>query len=121
MVKLGAFAVVFDARGRVLLCLRRDRDLWNLPGGGVEPDETVSEGLVREVREETGLDLEDVRLQTVRTLGRHVEVIFTARGIGEPQVMSREITELRWFEIDSMPPEISRDQRNLVTKALERE
>jgi ADP-ribose pyrophosphatase YjhB (NUDIX family) len=54
---IGAFAVIFDADGRVLLCHRRDIDMWNLPGGGVESGELPTEAVVREVKEETGLDV----------------------------------------------------------------
>jgi len=36
MFTIGAFAIIFDDAGRVLLCHRRDIDVWNLPGGGVE-------------------------------------------------------------------------------------
>ena len=120
---VSAAAVVTNAEGQVLLLnhiLRPDSG-WGIPGGFIDRGEQPEETLRREVREETGLELEDVRMHRVRTLGRHIEVIFTARGIGEPQVMSREITELKWFDIDSMPPEISRDQRNLVKTALGRE
>lgn len=50
----GAFAIIRDDRGGVLVSHRRDADLWNLPGGTVEPGETPWEAVVREVREETG-------------------------------------------------------------------
>src|SRR5258708_10697858 len=53
--KLGAFTIILDADRRVLLCHRRDLDLWNLRGGGVESRETPWDGVVREVREEMGL------------------------------------------------------------------
>jgi ADP-ribose pyrophosphatase YjhB (NUDIX family) len=36
---IGAFAIVFNDERKVLLCHRRDYDLWNLPGGGVESGE----------------------------------------------------------------------------------
>jgi len=51
-------AVVHDADRRLLLIRRGNephRGLWSLPGGRVEPGETVAEAIVREVREETGL------------------------------------------------------------------
>ena len=34
LFSIGAFAILFDDQGRVPLCHRRDRDMWNLPGGG---------------------------------------------------------------------------------------
>ena len=57
MFTIGAFAVIFDDAGRVLLCHRRDIDMWNLPGGGMESGELPTEAVIREVTEETGLDV----------------------------------------------------------------
>ncbi len=54
---IGAFGILLDADGRVLLCHRRDVDLWNLPGGGLVPGEAPWDGVVREVAEETGLEV----------------------------------------------------------------
>ena len=59
---LGAFGIIFDAQGRVLLAHRRDMDAWNLPGGAVEPGELPTEAAIREVREETGLEVGIMRL-----------------------------------------------------------
>ncbi|HJY99567.1 MAG TPA: NUDIX domain-containing protein, partial [Streptosporangiaceae bacterium] len=54
-------AVITDSRGRLLL-IRRGHEpgagLWSLPGGRIEPGETDAEALVREMREETGLEVE---------------------------------------------------------------
>ena len=64
---IGACAVIFNEEGRVLLSHRTDQDVWNLPGGGMEPDETVDETAVREVLEETGLIVSITRLIGVYT------------------------------------------------------
>lgn len=58
----GVAAVVLNAPGDVLLVKRRDNGLWGLPSGHVERGETVAEAVKREVREETGLDVEVERL-----------------------------------------------------------
>lgn len=54
-------AVITDSRGRLLLIKRGHEPgagLWSLPGGRIEPGETDAEALVREMREETGLEVE---------------------------------------------------------------
>jgi ADP-ribose pyrophosphatase YjhB (NUDIX family) len=53
----GVAAVVLDHEGRVLLIQRSDNGLWGVPTGHIEPSETVSEAIIREVREETGLQV----------------------------------------------------------------
>ena len=50
--------VVPDNQGRILLIRRTDNKYWSIPGGGMEPGESVREAAVREVREETGMDCE---------------------------------------------------------------
>src|SRR5881409_1042807 len=54
---LSSGCAVFDAEGRVLLIRRADEGLWGLPKGTVERGETLEETALREVREETGLDV----------------------------------------------------------------
>ena len=49
---IGAFAFIFAQHGHILLCYRRDLNVWNLPGGGVESGELPTEAVVREVRED---------------------------------------------------------------------
>jgi ADP-ribose pyrophosphatase YjhB (NUDIX family) len=54
----GASAVVVDQAGRILLHRRHDNELWSIPGGGMEVGERIADTVVREVREETGLEVE---------------------------------------------------------------
>jgi len=54
--------VIFDDRGRILLVCQADSGIWSAPGGAIEPNETPSDAVVREVWEETGLYTVPVRL-----------------------------------------------------------
>ena len=67
--RLAAYALLSDDEGRVLLALWNEESerLWTLPGGGVDLHETVYAAAVREVREETGYEIELVRVLGVDT------------------------------------------------------
>jgi ADP-ribose pyrophosphatase YjhB (NUDIX family) len=65
-------AIVTDAEGRIVLVRRKDNDLWALPGGGMELGESIEDCAVREVREETGLDVTIDSLIGVYTNPNHV-------------------------------------------------
>lgn len=54
---IGAFCIIENSPGNFLLCHRTDKDLWNLTGGRVEETESPWAAAVREVKEETGLDV----------------------------------------------------------------
>ena len=65
-------AIVRDDAGRVLLIHKTDNDLWALPGGGHEAGESITDTVVREVKEETGYDIEVDRLTGTYTNPGHV-------------------------------------------------
>ena len=65
-------AIVLDESGRVLLIHKTDNDLWALPGGGHEAGESIADTVVREVKEETGYDVEVDRLTGTYTNPGHV-------------------------------------------------
>ncbi len=68
ILQVGCNAVIFDdARERVLLTQRADNGKWCLPGGRMETGESASEACVREVWEETGLEVEVRRLIGIYT------------------------------------------------------
>ncbi len=118
---VSAAAVVFNDEGKVLLLdhILRPHSGWGIPGGFIDAYEQPETALRRELKEETGLDLRNVSIYRSRTIKKHIEIIFTARAIGEAIVGSREIRQLKWISLDEMPPEMSLDQQFLVKKILE--
>jgi ADP-ribose pyrophosphatase YjhB (NUDIX family) len=114
---VSAAAIIFDAGGRVLLLNHVLRPLsgWGLPGGFVEHGESPEDAIRREIREETGLDMEKLTMHRVRVIGGHVEILFTARAIGEAKVLSREILELGWFADGEMPEDMSAAQARIIS------
>lgn len=120
-----AGAVVRDERGRVLLLrhVLRKGSGWGIPGGFLRAGEQPEEAVRREVREETGLELEAVELAFVRTLSvaRQVEVIFRASmraGAIARLERSFEVDGAEWFAPAELPEGLGRDQRRLISRAL---
>jgi 8-oxo-dGTP diphosphatase len=107
-------AVIKDDEGRLLLIKRGHEPsagLWSLPGGRIEPGETDAEALVREMREETGLEIEAGHLLgTVQRPGRQGTVIdirdYTATVIGGTLRPGDDAADARWVstgELDTLP------------------
>lgn len=103
---IAAFAIIFDTDGQVLLCHRRDMDAWNLPGGGLEPGELPDECVIREIREETGLEAEVVRLVGVYGKPGRNEVIFSfiCKITGGEMILTNESDGNSFFRTDNLPP-----------------
>lgn len=97
---VGALALIRDDEGRVLVALTTyPPRIWNLPGGRIEIPERITDGLRREVREETGLEVAVERLLVVDTTHRAgVSFVFSCRVIGgEATPGAGEIRALRWL------------------------
>jgi len=114
-LRLGCSAVLFgNNRQEVLLTRRTDNGQWCLPGGMIEPGESVTEGCEREVFEETGLRTKVIRLTgvysdpnriTVYPDGNKVQAIvlnFEVEQIGGELGLSDETTDAKFFLISEV-------------------
>lgn len=113
-------AVVTNERGEVLLLdhVLRPGSGWGFPGGFVNAGEELETAVQREVREETTLELENIKIIKARTFHRHFEMIFSATAKGEATVNSREIKSLGWFTTDALPENMSASQKAFVRSLL---
>jgi 8-oxo-dGTP diphosphatase len=121
MWTLGAFAIIFNEHGSVLLCHRRDMDAWNLPGGGIEPGELPTEAVIREVKEETGLEVAiDSLLGVYGKADKPNELVFSflCRVTGGQLALTDESDDTRYFNIEDLPPNTSPRQVQRIHEAL---
>ncbi len=111
--------VIYDQQHRVLVLQRKDDpNFWQSVTGSLEGDETPAQTAIREVAEETGIQLEPAQLTdcqrtnhyTIRTLWRHryapgvtenTEYVFTANVAGDEPILLTEHTAFEWLEKDA--------------------
>jgi ADP-ribose pyrophosphatase YjhB (NUDIX family) len=121
-------AIVVDEKNRVLLHRASDDGKWYTIGGAMEPGEEPATAAVREAREETGLDVEPIRLVAVQASPaiiypnghrvQYVGISFLCRAVGgQLRVADDESLEVRFFSIDELP-ELRADQLLRVRHAL---
>jgi ADP-ribose pyrophosphatase YjhB (NUDIX family) len=107
-------AIVTDSGGRLLLVHKTDNDLWALPGGGMDLGESIKDAVVREVREETGLEIDVSGLVGIYTNPGHVmayddgevrqqfSVCFRTRLLGGEVRTSSETSEVRFVPVSEV-------------------
>jgi 8-oxo-dGTP pyrophosphatase MutT (NUDIX family) len=111
-LRLGCSAVIFNDNKQVLLTRRSDNGQWCLPGGAMEPGENVAEACAREVWEETGLQIDVLRLIGIysdphRVIvypdGNKIHIValsFEAKATGGELGLSNETTEFGYFSLE---------------------
>ena len=110
----GGSAIIVNEAGEVLLQRRSDNDRWALPSGTMDIGETIGEAVVREVREETGIEAELIGILGVYSDPGHVfayddgevrqqfNICFTGRAIGGKPRPSDESSEVRFFPLSKV-------------------
>lgn len=108
--KVVTVAAVFDGAGRLLLELRADDEQWGLPCGFMEPNETPTQGVAREVREETGFEVRPIQLVDVFSrqpdcrydLFSVVKLVYLCKLIGGKLCLSHECKDVRYWIIEQV-------------------
>ncbi len=115
---LGARGVVVNDSGDVLLVKHNLFSGWHLPGGGVEPGETLCDALARELREEANIELTGApRLHGVffnaRVSRRDHVAVYVVDSFRQlaGEVKSREVSEARFFSLIDLPENTTRGTR----------
>lgn len=121
IILVAARAIVFDKNGRLLLIRRRDNNRWAMPAGAMELGESIYDCIVREVQEESGLDVERAtlvaiwsdpgRTSIVTEYGDPYQLIVFVFRIdewrGELVTQTDETVDAGFFSLDQLP-EIAR-------------
>lgn len=130
-VGVGFGVMILNDTGQVLLGKRHedpdkaDSELagegtWTMPGGKLEYGEDFIAGAVREVAEETGMELQEAQIICVNN-DKNEHAHFVTNGllaqkfVGEPQVLEPdEITEWQWFPLDALPEKVFFPSANVL-------
>lgn len=113
----GAAAIIVNDKGQILLQSRADRDKWGLPGGCQELGERFQDTIIREIKEETNLDVneEDLELiDIVSGLSRRNDypngdvvinntVLYCVRNYTGELRWNNESKEMKFFDLDNLP------------------
>jgi len=122
-IGVSVFALVFNSRNEFLLIRTRPSEkkskeynnIWSMPGGTIEFGETVNDALVREIFEETGLKIQDIKFLCYNDFirpdeGKHwVSLNFKAFSTDDHFTSNdtTEIKECSWFNFKNVPENIS--------------
>ena len=116
LIGVGATTLVFNSNNELLLNLRSDTNNWGIPGGSKELNETLEECAIRELKEETNINVNDLELITVLSGKEYyfkypnedeldcVIVLYKVSDYdGELNINDGESKKLEFFSLDNMP------------------
>lgn len=118
---IGVRGIITDEQGRVLLVRHNyGKRSWIFPGGGLKGGEAADVALIREMSEETGLEVEIVRLVGVYLSylaykRDHVFVFECRQSGGALRQVGGEIAEADWFPAEALPEPLAPGMRNTLT------
>jgi ADP-ribose pyrophosphatase YjhB (NUDIX family) len=128
LIGVGATTLVFNSKNELLLNLRSDTNNWGIPGGSKELNETLEECAIRELKEETNINVNDLELITVLSgkeyyfkypnddeLDCVIALYKVSNYDGELNINDRESRELKFYSLDSLP-ELESRAKTIIDK-----
>jgi 8-oxo-dGTP diphosphatase len=104
--RFGVHAIISNTEGKILMLKRTYGNKgWSLPGGGVDPGETIHQALLRECREELGVELSEYVLTGFyyhSNLNAQVGIFRCSIPTDQKIILSTEHSEYRWAELDEL-------------------
>lgn len=119
--QIGICAKILNEESKILLISRSQNDnyggVWELPGGGVEENEDIIDALIREIKEETGLDvirdtinfIDYFEFHNIESNKHKRKFCFEVKTTGELTI-SDEHTDFRWFDRNEIINELRNDK-----------
>lgn len=113
----GAAAIIVNGQGQILLQSRADRDKWGLPGGCQELGERFQDTIIREVKEETNLDVNEEDLELIDIVSGasrrndypngdvviNNTVLYFIKNYSGELKWDTESKEMKFFDLDNLP------------------
>ena len=131
----GAAAIIVNENGQILLQSRADRDRWGLPGGCQELGERFQDTVIREIKEETNLDVKEEDLELIDIVSGasrrndypngdvviNNTALYCIRKYSEELKWDSESKEMRFFDLDNLPenqndPDLIETYKNFIRK-----
>ncbi|MEK5172242.1 NUDIX domain-containing protein [Heyndrickxia sp. FSL W8-0496] len=133
LIMTGANVILLNKLNELLLQLRKDNHCWGLPGGSLEPGESLIEVAARELHEETGLKAKKLSLFQIFSGEEfyyqypHGDEVYNVVATyicsdyeGELQADKEEVEELRFYSLKELPEKISPPDWPVVKEFLKK-
>ena len=117
--KIDTRAVIF--KDDKILLTHENNGTWSLPGGWCDVLESVGSNTIKEVKEETGLDVENIKIISVQDRNKHnipiyaygvCKIFVQCNIIGGEFIENIETTEIKYFSLDEIPNNLAEEKTN---------
>lgn len=117
--KIDTRAAIF--KDEKILLTHENNGTWSLPGGWCDVLESVASNTIKEVKEETGLDVETIKIIAVQDRNKHNKPIYAygvckifvlCNVIGGEFIENIETTEIKYFSLDEIPNNLAEEKTN---------